>query len=40
MGQAADIVRALQAEGHQVAVVTSAMSGVTDVLLGGASMAV
>ena len=26
----------LRAEGHQVAVVTSAMSGVTDALLGGA----
>src|SRR6187397_3221281 len=32
MGQAADIVRALQGEGHQVAVVTSAMSGVSDAL--------
>jgi aspartokinase/homoserine dehydrogenase 1 len=40
MGQAADIVRTLQGEGHQVAVVTSAMSGVTDALLNGASMAV
>ncbi|HWN86527.1 MAG TPA: hypothetical protein VNN99_15290, partial [Vicinamibacterales bacterium] len=40
MGQAADIVRTLQGEGHQVAVVTSAMSGVTDALLSGASMAV
>ena len=38
IGQAADIVRALQGEGHQVAVVTSAMSGVTDALLSGASM--
>jgi aspartate kinase len=36
IGQAADIVRELRAEGHQVAVVTSAMSGVTDALLGGA----
>src|SRR5262245_51109826 len=40
MGQAADIVRTLQGQGHQVAVVTSAMSGVTDALLNGASMAV
>jgi bifunctional aspartokinase / homoserine dehydrogenase 1 len=36
IGQAADIVRDLRADGHQVAVVTSAMSGVTDALLGGA----
>jgi bifunctional aspartokinase / homoserine dehydrogenase 1 len=40
MGQAADIVRALQAEGHELAVVTSAMSGVTDLLLGSAQSAV
>ena len=40
MGQAADIVRALLAEGHEVAVVTSAMSGVTDLLLGSAQSAV
>ena len=39
IGQAADIVRDLRAEGHHVAVVTSAMSGVTDALLGGASAA-
>jgi aspartokinase/homoserine dehydrogenase 1 len=39
IGQAADIVRDLCAEGHHVAVVTSAMSGVTDALLGGASAA-
>jgi aspartate kinase len=40
IGQAADIVCELQREGHQVAVVTSAMSGVTDGLLGGAAAAV
>jgi aspartate kinase len=40
MGQAADIVGSLQAEGHDVAVVTSAMSGVTDLLLGSAHAAV
>ena len=39
IGQAADIVRDLRAEGHHMAVVTSAMSGVTDALLGGASAA-
>ena len=39
IGQAADIVRDLRAEGHHIAVVTSAMSGVTDALLGGASAA-
>jgi aspartokinase/homoserine dehydrogenase 1 len=36
MGKAADIVRDLRAAGHQVAVVTSAMSGVTDLLLSSA----
>ena len=40
MGQAADIVGTLLAEGHEVAVVTSAMSGVTDLLLGSAQSAV
>jgi aspartokinase/homoserine dehydrogenase 1 len=40
MAQAADIVGSLQAQGHQVAVVTSAMSGVTDLLLGSAQAAV
>jgi bifunctional aspartokinase / homoserine dehydrogenase 1 len=39
IGQAADIVKSLTAEGHRVSVVTSAMSGVTDALLGGASAA-
>lgn len=40
MSQAAEIVRSLVAEGHQVAVVTSAMSGVTDLLLGSAHAAI
>jgi bifunctional aspartokinase / homoserine dehydrogenase 1 len=40
IGQASDIVRTLQADGHQVAVVTSAMSGITDALLSGALAAV
>ena len=40
LGQAADIVRTLQADGHEVAVVTSAMSGITDLLLGSAQSAV
>lgn len=40
MGQAADIVIGLRQEGHKVAVVTSAMSGVTDLLLGAAQAAV
>jgi aspartokinase/homoserine dehydrogenase 1 len=40
MAQAAEIVGSLQAEGHEVAVVTSAMSGVTDLLLGSAHAAV
>ena len=40
IGQAAEIVRTLQTDGRQVAVVTSAMSGVTDALLNGAAMAV
>ena len=40
MGQAAGIVGSLQAEGHEVAVVTSAMGGVTDLLLGSAHAAV
>ena len=40
MGQVADIVGRLLAEGHEVAVVTSAMSGVTDLLLGSAHSAV
>jgi len=34
--QAADIVRDLVRQGHRVCVVTSAMSGVTDALLGSA----
>jgi len=40
MAQAADIVGTLQADGHELAVVTSAMSGVTDLLLGSAQSAV
>jgi len=40
MGHAADIVGALHAAGHEIAVVTSAMSGVTDLLLGSAQCAV
>ena len=40
MGHAADIVGTLHAAGHQIAVVTSAMSGVTDLLLGSAQCAV
>ena len=40
MRQAAAIVVGLQAQGHQVLVVTSAMSGVTDLLLGSAAAAV
>ena len=40
MAKAAEIVGSLQAEGHEVAVVTSAMSGVTDLLLGSAHAAV
>jgi aspartate kinase len=40
ISQSADIVGALHGQGHQVAVVTSAMSGVTDALLNGASAAV
>ena len=40
MSQAAEIVRTVQADGHEVAVVTSAMSGVTDLLLGSAHAAV
>jgi bifunctional aspartokinase / homoserine dehydrogenase 1 len=40
IAQAAGIVKDLTAEGHQVAVVTSAMSGVTDALLAGAAAAV
>src|SRR5262245_45143871 len=40
MGQSADIVCTLLSEGHKLAVVTSAMSGVTDALLNGAAMAV
>jgi aspartokinase/homoserine dehydrogenase 1 len=40
ISQAADIVCSLLTEGHQVAVVTSAMSGVTDALLSGAVAAV
>jgi aspartate kinase len=40
MSQAADIVAAVCRDGHQVAVVTSAMSGVTDLLLGSAHAAV
>ncbi len=40
MTQAAEIVRSLLDGGHQVAVVTSAMSGVTDLLLGSAQAAV
>ena len=40
MAQAAEIVRAVQADGHEVAVVTSAMSGITDLLLGSAQSAV
>ena len=40
MLQAADIVTALRAEGHEIAVVTSAMSGVTDLLLRAAQAAV
>ncbi|HEX7085016.1 MAG TPA: aspartate kinase [Vicinamibacterales bacterium] len=40
MRQAADIVAGLRQEGHEVAVVTSAMSGVTDRLLAAAQAAV
>jgi aspartate kinase len=40
IGQAADIVCALRGDGHQVVVVTSAMSGVTDALLASATAAV
>ena len=40
IGQAAEIVCELQRQGHEVIVVTSAMSGVTDLLLGGAAAAV
>lgn len=40
IAQAADIVRGLQKSGHEVVVVTSAMSGVTDRLLEAASAAV
>jgi aspartokinase/homoserine dehydrogenase 1 len=40
ISQAADIVCALHEDGHQVAVVISAMSGVTDALLHGAAAAV
>ena len=40
MAQAAEIVGSLHADGHEVAVVTSAMSGVTDLLLGSAHAAV
>ncbi len=40
MGKAADIVKGLRADGHDVTVVTSAMSGVTDALLGAAAAAV
>ena len=40
ISQAADIVCALRGDGHQVAVVISAMSGVTDALLHGATAAV
>src|SRR6266540_624179 len=40
IGQAAAIAASLRRDGHQVIVVTSAMSGVTDALLGGAGAAV
>jgi aspartokinase/homoserine dehydrogenase 1 len=40
ISQAADIVCTLHGDGHQVAVVISAMSGVTDALLHGAAAAV
>jgi len=40
ISQAADIVGALDAAGHQVVVVISAMSGITDALLSGAAAAV
>jgi aspartokinase len=40
MRQAAAIVVDLRRQGHQVVVVTSAMSGVTDLLLGSAAAAV
>ena len=40
IGHAADIIRGLRDTGHEVAVVTSAMSGVTDRLLEGAAAAV
>src|SRR4029450_544897 len=40
ISQAADIVCALHGDDHQVAVVVSAMSGVTDALLSGAAAAV
>jgi aspartokinase/homoserine dehydrogenase 1 len=40
IAQAAEIVCALHGQGHQVAVVISAMSGVTDALLNGAAAAV
>ena len=40
MAKAAAIVAGLHAAGHQVAVVTSAMSGVTDLLLGSAQGAI
>jgi aspartate kinase len=40
IAQAAAIADRLRREGHQVVVVTSAMSGVTDALLGGAAAAV
>jgi aspartate kinase len=40
IGQAARIISTLCADGHEVIVVASAMSGVTDALLGGAAAAV
>jgi len=40
IAQAAAIAAGLRREGHQVVVVTSAMSGITDALLGGAGAAV
>jgi aspartate kinase len=40
IAQAAAITTALRRDGHQVVVVTSAMSGVTDALIGGAASAV
>jgi bifunctional aspartokinase / homoserine dehydrogenase 1 len=40
VAQAAEIAASLRRDGHQIVVVTSAMSGVTDLLIGGAAAAV